>query len=84
MFFSEGILELKKNYSEEVASVIDREIKEIIEERYAFAKKIITDNRDIMDEIAKVLLERETLDEKEVEEIIERVKAEREENTVKN
>jgi len=66
-----------KNYSEEVASIVDREIKSIIEERYDFAKKILTDNKDMIEEIVKVLLEKETLDEKEVEEIMERVRAER-------
>lgn len=70
-----------KNYSEEVASIIDREMKAIIEERYAFAKNILTENRTIIDEIVKVLLEKETLDEKEVDEIINRVK---EENSVTN
>jgi len=66
-----------KNYSEEVASIIDREIKSIITERYDFAKKLLIENKDIIEEIVKVLLERETLDEKEVDEIIERIRAER-------
>ena len=66
-----------KNYSEEVASIIDREIKSIIEERYEFAKNLLIENKDIIEEIVKVLLERETLDEKEVEEIIERIRSER-------
>lgn len=66
-----------KNYSEEVASIIDREIKNIIEERYEFAKKMLIDNKDIIEEIVKILLEKETLDEKEVDEIIERVRSER-------
>lgn len=67
----------EKNYSEEIASTIDREIKSIVEERYEFAKKILLENKDIIDEIVKVLLEKETLDEKEVDEIIERVRSER-------
>ncbi len=66
-----------RNYSEEIASMIDREVKSLIEERYQFSKRILIENRDIMDEIVKVLLERETLDEKEVDEIIDRVKSER-------
>jgi len=66
-----------KNYSEEVAAIVDREIKTIIEERYQFAKNLLLENKDIIEEIVKVLLERETLDEKEVDEIIERIRAER-------
>ncbi|MDD3149388.1 MAG: ATP-dependent zinc metalloprotease FtsH [Candidatus Gastranaerophilales bacterium] len=67
----------ERNFSEEVASLIDREIKSIVEERYDFAKKLLIENRDLIDEIVKVLLEKETLDEKEVDEIIERVKVQR-------
>lgn len=70
----------ERNFSEEVASVIDREIKALIEERYTFAKQILVQNRDIMEEIVKILLEKETLDEKEVEEIIQKVQTERVEN----
>lgn len=66
-----------RNFSEEVASLIDREIKNIVEERYEAAKKILVENKDIMEEIVKVLLEKETLDAKEVDEIIERVKEDR-------
>jgi len=67
-----------RNFSEEVASIIDREIKALVEERYRQAKKILTENRDIMEEIVKVLLEKETLDEKEVDEIIEKIRNQRE------
>jgi len=67
----------EKNYSEEVAAVIDQEVKQIIEERYEYAKKILLDNKDVMNEIAKVLLEKETLDKDEIREIIERVRRER-------
>ncbi len=73
-----------RNYSEEVASMIDAEIKEIIQERYDFAKKILLENKDMMDEIVKVLLDKETLDKDEVDEIIERVKREREGGSPEN
>ncbi len=68
----------EKNYSEEIAAIIDDEVKKIIQERYDYARKILLDNKDIMDEIAKILLEKETLDKEEVSEIIERVQKERE------
>ena len=67
----------ERNFSEEVASIIDREIKSLVEERYNFAREILLSNRDVIEEIVKVLLEKETLDEKEVDDIIERVRAER-------
>jgi cell division protease FtsH len=71
-----------RNYSEEVASIIDREIKSIIEERYEFAKNLLLQNRDIMNEIVKVLLDKETLDKEEVEEIVQRIKSERDKNSM--
>ncbi len=72
----------EKNYSEEVAAMIDREVQRIIRDRYALARKVLTDNQDIMDAIVKVLLEKETLDDTEVSEIIEKIKLEREEQGI--
>jgi len=71
----------ERDFSEEVASIIDRETKSLIHERYEFSKSILSENRDMMDEIVKVLLEKETLDEKEFEEIMEKVRTERESST---
>lgn len=68
----------ERNYSEEVAAIIDDEVKKIIQERYDYAKRILQDNRDIMDEMVKVLLEKETLDKEEVSEIIAKIQRERE------
>lgn len=66
-----------RDYSEEVASLIDREVKLVVEQQYQYAKKILADNRDLMEAIVKVLLEKETLEDKEVLDLIEKVKAER-------
>jgi len=62
-----------RDYSEEVAAAIDDEIQSIIANQYILAKKIVGENRDMMDAIVKVLLERETLDDKEVAEIMDQV-----------
>ena len=67
----------EKNYSEEVAFKIDKEVKSIVDEQYKRAKQLLIDNRDIMEELVKVLLEKETLDKEEVDEIIEKVKEKR-------
>lgn len=72
----------EKNYSEEVAAMIDREMNSIVEERYSIATKLLTENKDIMDQIVKVLLEKETLDDKEVTAIIDKVRQEREDNNI--
>ncbi len=67
----------QRDYSEQVAYEIDEEIKHIIDERYEYAKKLLTENRDMLEEISKELLEKETIDEKEFEEIMKRVEENR-------
>ena len=66
-----------RDFSEEIAAELDKEVKRIIDERYLIAKQILTDNRDMLEAVSKELLERETLDQKEVSDILERVKSER-------
>lgn len=52
----------KKNYSEEMASEIDEEIRTIIEDAFVTAEKLLSENIDKLHTIAEVLLEIETLD----------------------
>ena len=59
-----------KVYSEDTAREIDAEIKRIIDEQYKIAKDLITQNIDKLELIAKSLLEYETLDGAQVEEIV--------------
>jgi cell division protease FtsH len=56
-----------RDYSEEVAYAIDQEVKAIIDSCYAKAREILTADRPLVDTIASILLERETLDGKEFE-----------------
>jgi cell division protease FtsH len=67
----------ERDYGEEVATIIDREVKLLVDEQYTYAKRLLIDNRDVVDAIVKVLLEKETLDDKEFMDIIEEVKATR-------
>lgn len=67
----------QRDYSEQVAYEIDQEIKNIVDERYELAKKLLIDNRDMLEAISRELLDKETIDEKEFEEIMNRVRSER-------
>ena len=67
----------QRDYSEQVAYEIDEEIKRIVDERYELAKKLLTENRDMLEYISKELLDKETIDEKEFQEIMDRVKSAR-------
>ena len=64
-----------KNYSEQTAREIDDEIKAIIDRCYEQGKKALSENIDLIRAVTGELLEKETLDEKEVAAIIERTKA---------
>ena len=50
-----------KDYSEDTAREIDKEVKKIIEDRFAIAQKMVLDNKNLLEELAKELLDKETL-----------------------
>ena len=60
-----------KNFSDQVALEIDRETRRIIEECYANAKKVLSENLDLLKRIAYYLLQIETLTKSEIDEINE-------------
>ena len=66
-----------RDFSDEIAADIDKEMKRIIDERYNIAKNLLTENRDMLDFISATLLEKETLEEKEFEELMDKVRNER-------
>ena len=59
-----------KNVSETTMQKVDAEIRRIIDEQYAVARKIIEDNRDKIEIMAKALLEWETLDAEQLDDIM--------------
>ena len=69
---------VRRDFSEEIAAEIDKEVKKIVDERYEMAKELLIKNRDMLEYISKELLDKETLDEKEFVELMEKVKSDRE------
>ena len=70
----------KASYSEKMASIIDEEVERIIKERLEVARKMLKENKNILDNMAELLVEKETIygeevkmlmDGKSVEEIME-------------
>jgi len=61
----------QRNYSEEVAGEIDKEVRRYMEEAYTACREIITEHRHQLDLIAEALIERETLSAKELQELID-------------
>jgi cell division protease FtsH len=66
-----------RDYSEQTAQTIDREVRDIVERNYRRAREIISQKTSILHELAKALLEYETLDGEEVERIVQGLKIER-------
>ena len=58
-----------KNFSDQVALEIDKEVRKIIEECYARAKQVISENTELLTNIAEYLLKLETINKSEIDEI---------------
>ena len=64
-------METHNSYSEETAGVIDEEVHKIIEAAHERAVKLLTENRKVLDNMARVLIERETIYTEEVDMLLE-------------
>ena len=60
-----------KDYSEKTAVDIDEEVKRFVIDAYENARKLLRDNKDLLEAVAKTLLERETIDGPDLDKIIE-------------
>ena len=60
-----------KNFSNEIAHEIDKEVRKIIDECYKQAHKILEENRDLVKLIAETLLEYETITKEQIDSLVE-------------
>ncbi|MCX2747372.1 ATP-dependent zinc metalloprotease FtsH [Arthrobacter sp. MI7-26] len=56
----------ERNYSDSVAYIVDEEVRRLIDQAHDEAYAILTENRDVLDQLALELLERETLNQSEI------------------
>ena len=70
IFLGREIVE-DRNYSEEVASAIDREVRSMVDDCFAKARELLTANREILGAIVEVLLNKETIDGEELSRIVD-------------
>ena len=61
----------QRNYSEDIACEIDKEVRRYIEEAYEECRRLIVENIDKLHLIAEALMEKETLEEKDLQQIME-------------
>jgi cell division protease FtsH len=64
-------LSVEPNYSDRVAYEIDAEMKRIVEECHERTRKVLLEHRDKLDKLANLLLEKETLVEEEIKQVLE-------------
>jgi cell division protease FtsH len=69
VFLGRSIAE-HRNYSEAIARKIDNEVRQIIGRAYDGAIEVMTKHRDLLDELARSLIQNETLSEEEVETLL--------------
>lgn len=61
----------ERDFSEETAATIDEEVGILVADAYSRAKQLLVDNRHVLDKIAHDLIERETVDAEELQQILE-------------
>ncbi|QDZ38928.1 ATP-dependent metallopeptidase FtsH/Yme1/Tma family protein [Euhalothece natronophila Z-M001] len=59
-----------RDYSDETASAIDEEVRNLVEQAYRRCKDVLVSNRHILDELAQALVERETVDAEELQRML--------------
>jgi cell division protease FtsH len=64
----------QRDYSENVAAIVDTEIRLMIENAHQEAFDVLVANRDVLDELVNELLEKETLNKEEIEKVFKKVK----------
>ena len=60
----------ERDFSEETAAAIDTEVRQLVEEAYQRAKKVLTENRHVLNQLAEILIEKETVDSEELQELL--------------
>jgi cell division protease FtsH len=71
VFLGRDFTTSSRTYSERTAQLIDEEVQELITQSEESARKLLGENREILNRMAEALLERETLDAEEIDAIVE-------------
>jgi cell division protease FtsH len=69
MFLGRDIM-AERDFSEETAAAVDDEVRNLVEQAYRRAKAVLTENRAVLDRLADMLVERETVDAEELQELL--------------
>ncbi len=69
MFLGRDIMS-ERDFSEETAAAIDEEVRQLVDVAYTRAKEVLVHNRQTLDQIAQMLVDKETVDAEELQEIL--------------
>ncbi|MFM7613268.1 MAG: ATP-dependent zinc metalloprotease FtsH3, partial [Synechococcales cyanobacterium] len=69
MFLGRDIMS-ERDFSEETAAAIDEEVRKLVDTAYSRAKEVLLNNRQILDQIAQMLIDKETVDADELQDIL--------------
>ncbi len=61
-----------RDFSEDTAATIDVEVSELVDTAYKRATKVLSENRSVLDEMASMLIERETIDTEDIQDLLNR------------
>jgi len=60
----------ERDFSEDTAATIDEEVSQLVEEAYRRATEVLSQNRSVLDELAEMLVEKETVDAEDLQELL--------------
>ncbi|MCH9714019.1 MAG: ATP-dependent zinc metalloprotease FtsH3 [Cyanobacteriota bacterium] len=60
----------ERDFSEDTAATIDEEVSQLVEEAYRRATEVLVNNRAVLDELAEILVEKETVDAEDLQELL--------------
>jgi cell division protease FtsH len=60
----------ERDFSEATAATIDDEVRSLVDEAYRRAKQVLTGNRSILDHLARMLVDKETVDAEELQQLL--------------
>ncbi len=69
MFLGRDIMS-ERDFSEETAATIDTEVRDLVDVAYNRAKQVLQDNRQILDKLAEMLIDKETVDAEELQDLL--------------
>jgi len=60
----------ERDFSDETAAIIDAEVRKLVDQAYTRAKQVLLENRAVLDKLASMLVEKETVDSEELQELL--------------